>query len=120
MPACVANRTQGVLTAAPSWLDFRQPVVDLKRGLRAPAGVVASQFLLPKDGVSKPGAAAEQSRRDLFFDTGRRRRRPHEVVVALDWTSFAADGQDTIVLSMVTGHRATPLLQDGGVLDAEG
>ena len=34
-----------------------------------------------------------------------------EVVVALDWTSFAADGQDTIVLSMVTGHgRATPLL----------
>ena len=34
-----------------------------------------------------------------------------EVVVALDWTSFAADGQDTIVLSMATGHgRATPLL----------
>ena len=34
-----------------------------------------------------------------------------EVVVALDWTSFAADGHDTIVLSMVTGHgRATPLL----------
>ena len=28
-----------------------------------------------------------------------------EVVVALDWTSFAADGQDTIVLSMVTGGR---------------
>ena len=34
-----------------------------------------------------------------------------EVVVALDWTSFAVDGQETIVLSMVTGHgRATPLL----------
>ena len=34
-----------------------------------------------------------------------------EVIVALDWTNFAADGQDTIVLSMVTGHgRATPLL----------
>ena len=34
-----------------------------------------------------------------------------EVVVALDWTSFASDGQDTIVLSMLTGHgRATPLL----------
>ena len=33
------------------------------------------------------------------------------MIVALDWTSFAADGQDTIVLSMVTGHgRATPLL----------
>ena len=34
-----------------------------------------------------------------------------EVVVALDWTSFAPDGQETIVLSMLTGHgRATPLL----------
>ena len=34
-----------------------------------------------------------------------------EVVVALDWTSFAADEQETIVLSMLTGHgRATPLL----------
>ena len=33
------------------------------------------------------------------------------VMVALDWTSFAKDGQDTIVLSMLTGHgRATPLL----------
>ena len=31
--------------------------------------------------------------------------------MALHWTSFAADEQDTIVLSMVTGHgRATPLL----------
>jgi hypothetical protein len=34
-----------------------------------------------------------------------------EVVVALDWTSFAKDEQDTIVLSMLTRHgRATPLL----------
>jgi len=34
-----------------------------------------------------------------------------KVVVALDWTNFAADGQDTIVLSMLTRHgRATPLL----------
>ena len=34
-----------------------------------------------------------------------------EVVVAMDWTSFARDQQDTIVLSMLTGHgRATPLM----------
>ena len=34
-----------------------------------------------------------------------------EVVVALDWMSFAKDEQDTIVLSMLTRHgRATPLL----------
>ena len=31
--------------------------------------------------------------------------------MALDWTSFARDGHETIVLSMLTGHgRATPLL----------
>ena len=34
-----------------------------------------------------------------------------EIVVALDWTSFARDGHETIVLSMLTGHgRATPLI----------
>ena len=34
-----------------------------------------------------------------------------EVVVAMDWTSFARDKQDTVVLSMLTGHgRATPLM----------
>ena len=31
--------------------------------------------------------------------------------LALDWTSFARDGHETIVLSMLTGHgRATPLM----------
>jgi hypothetical protein len=35
----------------------------------------------------------------------------NEVVVALDWTSFTNDEQDTIVLSMLTHHgRATPVL----------
>ena len=34
-----------------------------------------------------------------------------EIVVALDWTSFARDGHETIVLSMLTGQgRATPLM----------
>ncbi|MDZ7752636.1 MAG: IS4 family transposase [Gammaproteobacteria bacterium] len=34
-----------------------------------------------------------------------------KVVVALDWTSFANDGHETLVLSMLTRHgRATPLL----------
>ena len=34
-----------------------------------------------------------------------------EVVVAMDWTSFARDQQDTVVLSMLTSHgRATPLM----------
>ena len=48
---------------------------------------------------------------ELLADPGLPNPQGGSVVVALDWTSFAADGQDTIVLSMVTGHgRATPLL----------
>ena len=34
-----------------------------------------------------------------------------EVVVSLDWTSFAADGHEVVALSMSTGHgRSTPLM----------
>ena len=34
-----------------------------------------------------------------------------DIVVAMDWTDFDADGQTTLVLSLVTRHgRATPLL----------
>ena len=34
-----------------------------------------------------------------------------EILVALDWTEFDADGHSTIMLSLVTGHgRATPLV----------
>ena len=34
-----------------------------------------------------------------------------EIVVALDWTSFARDGHDTLMLSMLTEHgRATALM----------
>ena len=34
-----------------------------------------------------------------------------EIVVAMDWTDFDADGQATLALNLVTGHgRATPLL----------
>jgi len=33
------------------------------------------------------------------------------IIVALDWTEYAADGHSTICLSLITGHgRATPLL----------
>jgi hypothetical protein len=37
-------------------------------------------------------------------------RQPQEIVVAMDWTDFDADGQATLALNLVTGHgRATPL-----------
>ena len=61
------------------------------------------------------GSAPEQSRRrrlDLFrILDAVHRRRPHRGDRCAGLDHFAADGQDTIVLSMVTGHgRATPLL----------
>ena len=37
-----------------------------------------------------------------------------EVVVAMDWTSFARDQQDTVVLSMLTGHQARQRCADSG------
>ena len=46
-----------------------------------------------------------------------------EIVVALDWTGFARDGHDTLMLSMLTEHgRATglPDVGDGIECDVEG
>ena len=99
----LANATQGVLTSA----SLAIPAVG--RGLAQAMGT------LTKHGVKQVDRLLSNRGVDVWaffaywtpFIVAART----EVVVALDWTSFAADGQDTIVLSMVTGHgRATPLL----------
>ena len=43
-----------------------------------------------------------------------------EVVVAMDWTSFARDQQGTVVLSMLTGHGHAADVDDGEVVGPEG
>ena len=99
----LANATVGVLTSA------SLAIHAVGRGLAQAMGT------LTKHGVKQVDRLLSNRGVDLWaffaywtpFIVGART----EVVVALDWTSFAADGQDTIVLSMVTGHgRATPLL----------
>ena len=99
----LANATLGVLTSA------SLAIHAVGRGLAQALGT------LTKHGVKQVDRLLSNRGVDAWtffaywtpFIVGART----EVVVALDWTSFAADGQDTIVLSMVTGHgRATPLL----------
>ena len=99
----LANATQGVLTSA------SLAIHAVGRGLAQAMGT------LTKHGVKQVDRLLSNRGVDVWvffaywtpFIVAART----EVVVALDWTSFAADGQDTIVLSMVTGHgRATPLL----------
>ena len=99
----LANATLGVLTSA------SLAIHAVGRGLAQALGT------LTKHGVKQVDRLLSNRGLDVWtffaywtpFIVGART----EVVVALDWTSFAADGQDTIVLSMVTGHgRATPLL----------
>ena len=99
----LANATVGVLTSA------SLAIHAVGRGLAQAMGT------LTKHGVKQVDRLLSNRGVDVWaffaywtpFIVGART----EVVVALDWTSFAADGQDTIVLSMATGHgRATPLL----------
>ena len=99
----LANATLGVLTSA------SLAIHAVGRGLAQALGT------LTKHGVKQVDRLLSNRGVDVWtffaywtpFIVGART----EVIVALDWTSFAADGQDTIVLSMVTGHgRATPLL----------
>ena len=99
----LANATLGVLTSA------SLAIHAVGRGLAQAMGT------LTKHGVKQVDRLLSNRGVDVWtffaywtpFIVGART----EVVVALDWTSFAADRQDTIVLAMVTGHgRATPLL----------
>ena len=99
----LANATLGVLTSA------SLAIHAVGRGLAQAMGT------LTKHGVKQVDRLLSNQGVDLWtfyaywtpYIVGART----EVIVALDWTSFAADSQETIVLSMLTGHgRATPLL----------
>ncbi len=111
----LANATLGVLTSA------SLAIHAVGRGLAQAMGT------LTKHGVKQVDRLLSNRGVDVWvffaywtpFIVGART----EVVVALDWRSFADDnGQDTIVLSMVDEPwaRDAPAVEDGGVLDAEG
>ena len=97
------NATLGVLTSASLAVHAVGQELAQATGKLSKHGVKQVDRLLSNDGIDV----------DEFFGcwvpymVGART----EIVVALDWTSFARDGHQTIVLSMLTGHgRATPLM----------
>ena len=99
----LANATLGVLTSASLAIHAVGRGLAQAMGTLTKHGVKQVDRLLSNRGLNVWAFFAYWTP----FIVGART----EVVVALDWTSFAADGQDTIVLSMLTGHgRATPLL----------
>ena len=99
----LSNATLGVLTSASLAIHAVGQGLAQAMGRLSKHGVKQVDRLLSNEGIDV----------ERFFGywvpymVGAR----PEIVVALDWTSFARDGHETIVLSMLTGHgRATPLM----------
>ncbi len=99
----LANATLGVLTSASLAVHAIGQGLAQAMGKLSKHGVKQVDRLLSNQGIE----VWEFFGYWVAYIVGARR----EVVVALDWTSFARDGHETIVISMLTGHgRATPLL----------
>lgn len=99
----LANATLGVLTSASLAVHAIGQGLAHARGTLSKHGVKQVDRLLSNRGIDVWEFFAYW----VPYMVGSR----PSVVVALDWTSFAADGQDTLALSMLTSHgRATPLL----------
>ena len=92
----MANATVGVLTSASLAIHAVGRGMAQAMGTLTEHGVKQVDRLLSNRGVDVWAFFAYWTP----FIVGARA----EVVVALDWTSFAADGQDTIVLSMVSAR----------------
>ena len=79
------------------------------------AGLAQARGTVTKHGVKQVDRLLSNAKLDVWDFFGR--WVPHvigarkEVVVSVDWTSFAADGHEVVALSMATRHgRSTPLL----------
>ena len=99
----LSNATLGVLTSASLAVHAIGQGLAQATGKLGKHGIKQVDRLLSNEGIDM----------EAFFDywvayvVGAR----PESVVALDWTSFARDGHQTLVLSMLTRHgRATPLM----------
>jgi len=99
----LANATLGVLTSASLAVHAVGQGLAHAQGTLSKHGVKQVDRLLSNRGIEVDSYFAHW----VAYIIGARKK----VVVALDWTSFARDGHETIVLSMLTRHgRATPLL----------
>jgi len=99
----LSNATLGVLTSASLAIHAVGQGLAQAMGKLSKHGVKQVDRLLSNEGI-------DVERFFGYWVAYMVGARP-EIVVALDWTSFARDGHETIVLSMLTGHgRATPLM----------
>ena len=99
----LANATLGVLTSASLAVHLVGQGLAQALGKLSKHGVKQVDRLLSNEGIDVGTFFGYWA---PYLVGGR-----VEIVVALDWTSFARDGHETLVLSMLTGHgRATPLM----------
>ena len=99
----LSNAALGVLTSASLAIHAVGQGLAQAMGTLSKHGVKQVDRLLSNEGI-------DVERFFVYWVPYMVGARP-EIVVALDWTSFARDGHETIVLSMLTGHgRATPLM----------
>jgi hypothetical protein len=99
----LAAATLGVMTGA------SLAVAAIGHGLALARGGLSKHAIKQVDRLlSNPGIEIDMlSARWAAYAVGAR----PAIAVAMDWTDFDADGQATIMLSLLTGHgRATPLL----------
>jgi hypothetical protein len=99
----LANATLGVVRTASLAVNTIGQGLALARGLVTKHAIKQVDRLLSNEGID--------------IDAALRHWVPHvvgsrsDIKVAMDWTDFDADGQTTIMLSLLTRHgRATPLM----------
>lgn len=99
----LANATLGVIKTASLAVHTIGQGLALARGLVTKHAIKQVDRLLSNEGLDVDAAL----RHWVPYVVGPRR----SIKVAMDWTDFAADGQTTIMLSLITRHgRATPLV----------
>jgi len=99
----LANATLGVIKTASLAVNTIGQGLALARGLVTKHAIKQVDRLLSNEGIDIDAAL----RHWIPYVVGPRT----SINVAMDWTEFDADGQATIMLSLLTSHgRATPLL----------
>jgi hypothetical protein len=99
----LANATLGVMTAASLSVNAIGHGLALARGGLTKHAIKQVDRLLSNPGIEVDELLALW----VPYVMGSRR----SIAVAMDWTDFDADGQATIMLSLMTGHgRTTPLV----------
>jgi hypothetical protein len=99
----LANATLGVVRTASLAVNTIGQGLALARGLVTKHAIKQVDRLLSNEGIDVDAAL----RQWVPYVVGSRT----DIKVAMDWTDFDADGQTTIMLSLLTRHgRATPLM----------